>query len=105
MAKENAKAFLKKLAEEKELQEQLKFKKIDTLEDVARLAAAAKELGYEFTDEELLEAIREELPLASEELAKVYGGLEEGVAFTPTGIGIDIDDANKSKKIDEFFKG
>ena len=70
MSEEDAKAFLKKVGEDKELQE--KIKGVDSQEDFFWVA---KTSGFDFTKEELIQATPpSRRALSEEELSEVSGG-------------------------------
>ncbi len=84
MSEEEAKTFLKKVGEDKELQEKLKG--VDSEE---KLFAVAKEAGFDFTKKEwrAISPRKADVELTDDDLGEVAGGtgLTQVRACQPTG--------------------
>lgn len=73
VSNENIRKLQEVLAKDEELQ--YKYYCETGKDVIAALAAAAKEVGYEFTAEEFNEAANKEIQLSPEDLEKVSGGM------------------------------
>jgi predicted ribosomally synthesized peptide with nif11-like leader len=73
MSKESVEAFVKRLSDDKQLEQQLQAEAKDVPDQVAVLVSLANRNGFEFTAEEFLAAVPEG-QLSDEELEGVAGG-------------------------------
>jgi predicted ribosomally synthesized peptide with nif11-like leader len=75
MSKESVEAFVKRLSEDPQLEQQVQAEAKDTPDPVAVLVDLAERNGYQFTAEEFLQAVPED-QLSEADLEGVAGGTD-----------------------------